>query len=99
MTYRVAIVGTGNVARQNYLPFLAQQDDLSLSYYNRTRSKAEACAAEFGGWVADSINELMAAAPDIIFLLSSETARYALASAVLAAPAQTPVLREAAGGP
>ena len=83
MTIRVAIVSTGNVVSKNYLPFLAQHDDLTFSYFNRTRSKAEACAATFGGQVADSIDELMAAAPDIVFLLSSETARYELALAVL----------------
>lgn len=83
MTIRVAIVSTGNVASKNYLPFLAQQGDLSFSYFNRSRSKAEACAAAFGGQVADSIDELMDAAPDIAFLLSSETARYELALAVL----------------
>ena len=60
-----------------------QQGDLSFSYYNRSRSKAEDCAATFGGQVAASIDELMGAAPDIVFLLSSETARYELALAVL----------------
>ncbi len=83
MTLRVAIVGTGNVARRNYLPFLAQQPDLTFSYYNRTRSRAEACATTFGGWVADSIDSLMRAAPDMVFLLSSETARHELAQAIL----------------
>lgn len=83
MTIRVAIVSTGNVASKNYLPFLARQGDLVFSYFNRNRGKAEACAAAFGGQVADSIDELMAAAPDVVFLLSSETARYELALAVL----------------
>lgn len=83
MTIRVAIVSTGNVASKNYLPFLAQQGDLAFSYFNRSRGKAEACATTFGGQVADSIDELMGAAPDIVFLLSSETARYELALAVL----------------
>ncbi|MCY3718283.1 MAG: Gfo/Idh/MocA family oxidoreductase [Anaerolineaceae bacterium] len=83
MTLRVAIVSTGNVAGNNYLPFLARQPDLTFSYFNRTRDKAEACAATFGGQVADSIDDLMRADPDIVFLLSSETARYELARAIL----------------
>ena len=83
MTLKVAIVGTGNVATTNYLPFLAQQDDISLSYYNRTREKADSCAQTFGGWVADSVDQLMAESPDVVMLLTSETARYELATQVL----------------
>ena len=52
---KVGIVGTGNVARSNYLPFLSRQEDVSLVYYSRTRSKAEACAREFGGRVVGSV--------------------------------------------
>ena len=48
---RVGIVGTGNVARRNYIPFLADQEDVSLAYLNRTPAKAEAVANEFGGLV------------------------------------------------
>ena len=76
MTLKVAVIGTGNVARKNYLPFLARQDDVTLSYFNRTREKAEACAQEFGGWVADSIDDLMREAPDVVMLLTSETVRF-----------------------
>lgn len=83
MTLKVAIVSTGNVVSRNYLPFLARQPDLGFSYFNRTRSKAEACAASFGGQVADSIDDLMRGEPDVVFLLSSETARYDLARAIL----------------
>lgn len=83
MTLKVAIIGTGNVARKNYLPFLAQQDDVILSYYNRTREKADTCAGEFGGWVADSIDQLMHESPDVVMLLTSETIRYELALEVL----------------
>jgi len=83
MTLKVAIVGTGNVAVKNYLPFLARQDDVTLSYHNRTRGKAEHCARQFGGWVADSIDYLMRDSPDIVFLLTSETVRYESALKVL----------------
>ena len=83
MTLKVAIIGTGNVASRNYLPFLAQQEDVVLSYYNRTREKADTCARQFGGWVADSIDELMGELPDMVMLLTSEMARYELATEVL----------------
>src|SRR5258708_22366334 len=76
VTFKVAVVGTGNVAQKNYLPFLARQQDITLSYYNRTRAKAELCADTFGGWVADSIDSLMSASPDIVFVLTNKTARY-----------------------
>ena len=60
MTIRVAIVGTGKVADQNYLPHIVKNDDVVLSYYNRTRSKAQAMADKYGGRVATSITGLMA---------------------------------------
>jgi predicted dehydrogenase len=81
---KVAVLGTGNVASRNYLPFLARQQDVVLSYYNRTRERAEACAEKFGGRVADSIDELMNDAPDTVMVLTSETVRYEMAMAVLA---------------
>ena len=76
MTLRVAIVGTGKVADQNYLPHIVKNDDVVLSYYNRTRSKAEAMAEKYGGQVAGSIDELMANDPDTILILTMETDRY-----------------------
>ena len=53
MTIRVAIVGTGKVADQNYLPHIVKNDDVVLSYYNRTQAKAQAMADKYGGRVAD----------------------------------------------
>jgi predicted dehydrogenase len=79
----IAIIGTGGVARQSYIPFLRRQEGLRLSYYNRTRDKAEACAAEFGGTVAGSIAELLSAGPDAVLVLSSEKARHELAMEAL----------------
>lgn len=84
MSFRIAIVGTGNVARKNYLPYLATQDDVELIYYSRTLSKAAECAALFGGQVADSIPELMEHEPDAVLVLTSETQRYAVIDALLA---------------
>lgn len=76
---KLAIIGTGNVARHNYLPFLAKQADVTLAYYNRNREKADACAVTFGGRVAGSIRELLADGPDAVLVLSSEQARRELA--------------------
>ena len=62
---KIAIIGTGAVARGNYLPFLAKQQDVSLSYYSRTREKADACARDFGGRVVGSMQELRDAKVDL----------------------------------
>ncbi len=77
MILKIAIVGTGNVARQNYLPYLSKRQDVQLSYYSRTAAKAEACARDFGGHAAGSIRELMAEDPDTVLVLTDETQRYA----------------------
>lgn len=84
MTIHVAIVGTGKVADQNYLPYIVQNEDVVLSYYNRTRAKAEAVAAKFGGRVADSIADLMDDKPDTVLVLTSETVRADMIDALLA---------------
>ena len=83
MSLRIAIVGTGNVARDSYLPYLAQQPDLELLYYSRTRDRAAACARDFGGSVAGSLAELMDQQPDAVLLLTHETQRYEAALALL----------------
>src|SRR5689334_36528 len=80
---RVAVVGTGKVAQNNYLPCLAAEPDVSLGYYNRTPARADACAARFGGQVFGSIRELMDWQPDTVFILTRETDRFAAASAIL----------------
>ena len=77
MTLKIAIVGTGNVARRNYLPYLSRRKDVLLSYYSRTRAKAEACANDFGGHSTGSIKELMDGNPDAVLVLTAETQRYA----------------------
>ena len=45
---KLGIVGAGKVAQNNYLPWLAQQPDLALGYYNRSRDKAEENAPHHG---------------------------------------------------
>jgi predicted dehydrogenase len=69
---------------QNYLTAIAKRDDVTLSYYNRTRAKAEAAAAQFGGRVADSLAELLADDPDCVLVLTAETVRYDITQALLA---------------
>ena len=80
---RVAIVGTGNVAVRSYLPYLSKREDVALSYYNRTRAKAEGAASQFGGRVADSMKALLADEPDTVLVLTRETDRYQAASQLL----------------
>lgn len=77
MTLKIAILGAGTVARQSYLPYLSKRQDVQLSYYSRTRERAEACAADFGGRAVGSVAELMAGDPDAVLVLTLETQRYA----------------------
>jgi predicted dehydrogenase len=83
MSIKIAVVGTGNVARNNYLPFLSGQEDVVLTYFSRTRSKAEACAEEFGGDVAESVEELLSGIPDAVLVLTMETDRYEAVDSIL----------------
>jgi predicted dehydrogenase len=83
MSIKVGILGTGNVARNNYLSFLSGQEDVSLVYCSRTRSRAEACAQEFGGRVVGSVAELLAEEPDTVLVLTRETQRYKATMALL----------------
>ncbi len=84
---RIAIVGTGDVARRNYLPFLAAQPDVALAYFNRTPEKAQQAARDFGGEAFASIEKLAAWKPTSVFVLTSETIRYELGTLVIEAGA------------
>ncbi len=83
MTIQIAIIGVGNVAEKNYLPFIVRHEDVQLSYYNRSRDKAEAVAARFGGRVAASVAELMDGEPDALLVLTRETDRLEATRALL----------------
>ncbi len=72
---KIAIVGTGNVARSNYLPYLSAQSDVRLSYYSRTQEKSESCARDFGGEAVNSAAELLETSPDAILVLTTEAQR------------------------
>jgi len=81
---KIAIVGTGNVARDCYLPALSQADDVELAYHSRTLSRAEECASSFSGPVFASVEELMGWEPDSVFVLTNETTRGDALSQLLA---------------
>ena len=83
MTLKIGLVGTGNVAKGNYIPCLAGQEDVDLGYYNRTKGKADAGAAEFGGEAFDTLAALLVWSPDSVFVLPRETERLAAANALL----------------
>ena len=80
---KIAVVGTGGVAVRNYLPYIAERGDVELSYLNRTRSKAEAAAEQFGGRVAADAADLMADGPDACLIFTKEMDRVDAASALL----------------
>ena len=84
MSLKIGILGTGNIARGNYIPCLAAEEDVSLGYYTRTRAKAEAVAEEFGGEVFDSLASLVSWGPDSTLVLTGEMDRYDAATALLA---------------
>jgi predicted dehydrogenase len=85
MSLKIAIVGTGKVARQNYIPYLAGQPDVELGYYNRTTDKAQKIAEEFGGEVFSSLDALAAWNPTTALVLTSETCRYEIGMQLVAA--------------
>ena len=83
MHLKIGIVGTGNVAKRNYIPCLSNDEHVELGYYNRTAAKATALAAEFGGQVFDTLEMLMAWEPDAVFVLTRETERLEVSHALL----------------
>ena len=80
---RVAIVGTGKVAENNYLPYLVRHEDVELSYYNRSHDKAVAMADRFGGQACASPTELMETDPDTVLQLTHESDRLQATRAIL----------------
>ena len=70
------MAGVGEVARKNYLPFLASQPDVVLACWNRTADKATAAVREFGGEACPTLAALMAWRPDATLVLTAETCRH-----------------------
>ena len=83
MTIKIAVVGTGGVAAKNYLPCIVEREDIKLSYLNRTRSKSEAVAEQFGGRVAADAADLLADEPDTCLIFTKETDRLNAANELL----------------
>lgn len=81
---KIAIVGVGKVATQNYLPYIVARPNVQLSYYNRSPEKAADAAAQFGGRVATSLADLLTDEPDTVLVLTRETDRYAVTRDLLA---------------
>ncbi|MBV9867594.1 MAG: Gfo/Idh/MocA family oxidoreductase [Abitibacteriaceae bacterium] len=76
MALKIAVIGTGKVNRDNYIPYLASQSDIELGYYNRTHSTAPQVAEQFGGTVFSSLDEVAQWDPTAALILTSETIRY-----------------------
>ena len=83
MTLKIGIAGTGNVARENYMPCLAGEKDVELGYYNRSNKKAQKFAADFGGQAFVSPGDLVAWEPDAILVLTREQDRFEAGSSLL----------------
>ena len=68
----IAIVGTGKVAQDNYIPTLLRHKDLSLTCYSRTLERAEAVGQRFGVRIARTLDELFERHPEAVFVLTGE---------------------------
>lgn len=75
MTLKIAVIGTGQVALNNYIPYLVSQPDVTLAYYNRTQARAQEMAEKFGGEVFSSLDAVAAWDPTSALVLTSETVR------------------------
>ncbi len=78
MALKIGIVGVGQVARKNYIPYLAEQSDVTLGYFNRTTEAAIETAKLYAGEVFASMADLAAWKPSAVLVLTSEKARYAV---------------------
>jgi predicted dehydrogenase len=83
MALKIAIVGTGNVVRKQYIPYLSGVADVALGYYNRTTLRAEEIAREYSGTVFASLEEMAAWGPDSVLVLTSETCRDEIGMALI----------------
>jgi predicted dehydrogenase len=73
---RIAVVGVGEVARRNYLPFLSRQPDVELACWNRTAERATAAEREFGAKALPSLAAVVDWQPHSILVLTAETCRH-----------------------
>jgi predicted dehydrogenase len=85
MSLKLAIIGTGKVAREEYIPFLTGLPDVSLGYWNRTIEAARQAAEKYPGEVFASLAAAAAWKPAAALVLTSETARYETGMALIGA--------------
>jgi hypothetical protein len=90
---RIAVAGIGEVARRNYLPFLADQPGVALACWNRTVEKAGAAAREFGGEACPTLAALMAWRPTAVLVLTAETCRQEMGTKLIRLGAYLQTLR------
>jgi predicted dehydrogenase len=79
MKLKIALVGLGQVAQDNYLPFLAEQEGVALGLYNRTQEKTARLANQYGATAFTDLNELVRWEPATALVLTSETCRFEFA--------------------
>ena len=80
---RIAVVGTGEVARRNYLPFLAAQPGVTLACWNRTAQTAAQAAHDFGGEALPTLAAVAAWQPAAVLVLTAETCRHEIGTALI----------------
>lgn len=83
MALKIAVIGTGKVSRDNYVPYLSSQPDVELGLYNRTHDKALQVAETFGGQAFSTLELLLDWEPDAAMILTSETVRYEIGMQVI----------------
>ena len=80
---KIAVVGTGEVARKNYLPFLKAQPDVTLACWNRTAEKAAQARREFGCEVLPTLEAVAAWKPLAVLVLTAETIRHEVGTTLI----------------
>jgi predicted dehydrogenase len=91
MPLKLAIIGTGKVAREQYIPFLAGQRDaegerdVELGYWNRTAETARAITQKYPGEVFATLQEAADWKPDSALILTAETARFEISRKLILA--------------
>lgn len=85
---KIGVAGTGNVARDNYLPWLAKLPGVDLVLFSLDEASAAAAAARHGGRVVKSLAELAAVDADVVFVLTNEQAHYDVALKLVQAGAK-----------
>ncbi|RRJ95817.1 gfo/Idh/MocA family oxidoreductase [Opitutaceae bacterium TAV4] len=73
---KIAVIGTGNVATENYLPWFAAQTGIHLGCLDNNADRARAASGKFGGHSFATSAELIAWRPDAAFVLTNEMWHY-----------------------